>query len=89
MDEFEPAERFAQTVWTYGTADDVWTAIFDAPRSRFREAGDEYAHVDVAAELLERIERSPDFAVGDLTHDECISAVHRRYPILGPNPFGA
>ena len=70
MDE---AEQIAQTIWTYGSNDEEWNAVF--------ERG-----VDVAAELLTRIENSTDFAVGDLTHDEVIARIHRRYPILNPNP---
>lgn len=71
------AEAEATAVWQNGTNDQVWDAIFD---------GGEF----IAAHLLERIERTPDFTVGDLTHDECVASILRRYPILGPNPrFGA
>lgn len=63
------AEEKALAIWQNGSNDDVWTAVF--------EEG-----IDVAAELLERIERT-DFAVGDLTHEQCVAAIVRRYPLLG------
>jgi len=72
IDGFDP-EQVAQAIWSYETNDAVWDAIF--------ERG-----VDVAAELLTRIENTPEFTVGDLNQQQVIAAVHRRYPILGPNP---
>lgn len=82
-----PEEQIAQDVWSYGTNDDVWEALFELPRSRFAPRDTNIDHVELASELLDRIERDPSFRVGDLTHEQVIAAVHRRYPILGPNPF--
>lgn len=56
-------------IWQNGTNDQVWEAVF--------ERG-----VDMAAELLDRIEGTPDFTVGDLTHDQVVATILRRYPIL-------
>lgn len=89
-DDFDAEAEFAQGVWSNGSNDDVWEAIFDPTRSRFFDRDDHrgtFEFVAVASELLDRIERTPDFTVGDLTHVQVIAAVHRRYPILGPNPF--
>lgn len=71
------AEVEALAIWQNGSNDDVWEAIFT--RGEF-----------VAGELLERIERSQDeFLVGDLTQEQAVAQILRRYPILGPNPgFG-
>lgn len=84
------AEQFAQNVWAYGSNDDVWTALFDPSRSKFYDDMRwDFDYVEVASELLERIERTPDFVVGDLNHEQVIASILRRYPILGPNPqFG-
>ena len=67
------AEEHAQAIWTYGSSDDVWESLFQCG-------------VDVAAELLTKIENTPEFRVGDLNQQQVIASVHRRYPILGPNP---
>lgn len=76
-DEQRKVAAEALAIWQNGSNDDVWDAIF---------RGGE----DLAGELLAIIERVPDFTVGDLTHDEVIANIVRRYPILGPNPrFGA
>ncbi len=78
IDGFDSAtpEQEANGLWTNGTNDDVWDAIFGP------------GGLTLAEHLLERIERT-DFTVGDLTHEECVAAILRRYPILGPNPhFG-
>jgi hypothetical protein len=69
----EEAEAEALAIWQNGSNDDVWDAVF--------ERG-EY----IAGELLEIIRRVPDFTVGDLTHEQVIAQIERRYPILGPNP---
>lgn len=79
MDE----EEFALAVWQNGSNDDVWTAIFDPPKSRFYESVGDIDFTEVAGELLEKIERDPDFVVGDLTHEQVVAAILRRYPILG------
>ena len=83
--------QFTQDVWAYGSSDDVWTAIFEPARSRFfDDVEGDLDYVEVAGELLAKIERTPVFAVGDMTHAEVVSAILRRFPILGPNPsFGA
>lgn len=73
--ELAEAEEKARAVWQNGSNDDVWDAIF-------REGE------DVAGELLEIIRRVPDFTVGDLTHEQVIANIERRYPILGPRPHG-
>jgi hypothetical protein len=69
----EAAADEALAIWQNGSNDDVWDAVFKRG-------------VDVAGELLEIIRRVPDFTVGDLTHEQCVAAIERRYPILGPNP---
>jgi hypothetical protein len=74
--EIEAAEADALGIWQNGSNDDVWNAIF--------ERGE-----DVAGALLEIIRRVPEYTVGDLTHEQVIANIERRYPILGPNPhFG-
>lgn len=87
-------EDYALGIWQNGTNDDVWDACFrwtdNPPVELVYEDPEAYppGHtpglVDVASELLERIMRSPDFTVGDLTHEQVIAAIVRRYPILGP-----
>jgi len=67
------AEERAQRIWAYGSSDDVWESLFQCG-------------VDVAAELLTRIENTPEFTVGDLNQRQVIAQIHRRYPILGPRP---
>jgi hypothetical protein len=90
-------EDYAQGIWSSGSNDDVWDAIFRWPRDAYDlelEYGDPEGYppdetpglADVAGELLEKIMRSPDFTVGDLTHEQVIAAIIRRWPILGPNP---
>ena len=91
-------EAYADSVWTNGTNDDVWAACFgwtrdirDVPELEYSDPegyppGATPGLLDVAAALLERIERSPDFTVGDLTHDEVVAAIVRRHPLLGPQP---
>ena len=84
---------YALGIWQYGTNDDVWDACFrwapDAPEL-VHEDPDAYGEgpglIDVAGELLERIERTPDFTVGDLTHEQVKAAIVRRHPLLGPPP---
>jgi hypothetical protein len=72
----EAAEQEANGLWENGTNDDVWNAIFGP------------GGLDIAGHLLERIERT-DFTVGDLTNEQCVASILRRYPLLGPNPhFG-
>lgn len=68
--ERETPEQEALAIWQYGDSDAVWDAIF--------ERG-----VDVAAELLTRIENTPEFTVGDLTHEQVVAGILRRHPILG------
>lgn len=85
--------EYALAIWQNGTNDDVWNACFrwadDAPELTYGDpeaypAGEEPGLEDVAGELLERIIATPDFTVGDLTHDQVIAAITRRWPILGP-----
>lgn len=85
-----PAERLAYDVWAYGSNDHVWEAIFDLPRSKFYDEyqDEDFDYIDVAAELFEKIQFTPDFTVGDLTHEQVIEQILRRYPLLGPSPFG-
>lgn len=88
--------EYALGIWQNGTNDDVWDAIFrwrdDAPDDLTFEFPDAYPTgetpglLDVAAELLERIEATPDFTVGDLTHEQVVAAILRRHPMLGPPP---
>ena len=74
--ELAEAAEEALGIWQNGSNDDVWDAVFTRG-------------VDVAGELLEIIRRVPDYTVGDLTHEQVIASIERRYPILGPNPhFG-
>lgn len=88
-------EDYALGIWQSGTNDDVWDACFGWPQRNDTPElvyGDPEGYppghtpglVDVASELLERILMSPDFTVGDLTHDEVVAAILRRHPILGP-----
>lgn len=86
-------EDYALGIWQYGTNDDVWHACFrwadDAPELEYEDAtayppGELPGLIDVAGELLERIIATPDFTVGDLTHDEVVRAIVRRHPLLGP-----
>ena len=76
----------AHAVWAYGDNDDVWELLFNAPMSTFAPQHIDIDYTEVASELLDRIERDPEWVVGDLTHEQVIAAIHRRYPILGPNP---
>lgn len=76
----------ADDVWAYGSNDHVWEAIFEAPRSRYYPEHEDVDVTEVAAALLEKIERTPDFTVGDLNQKQAIAQIHRRFPILGPNP---
>jgi hypothetical protein len=91
-------EDYALSIWQNGTNDDVWDACFGWPRD-IRDVPElEYSDpdgyppgqtpglIDVAGELLERIERSPDFTVGDMTHEQVVAAIVRRWPLLGPPP---
>lgn len=80
--------EFAAEVWAYGNSDEVWEAIMNPPRSRFfnHDLEGEFIFEEVASELLDRIQRSPDFTVGDLTNEQVQAAIVRRYPILGPPP---
>lgn len=85
-------EDYALGVWQNGTNDDVWNACFrwspDTPELVYDDpdgypAGSTPGLIDVAGELLERIMRTPDFTVGDLTHDEVVNAIIKRHPLLG------
>lgn len=92
-------EEYALSIWQNGTNDDVWDACFrwrdDAPDDLEYDNPEAYpAHetpglLDVAGELLERIEATPDFTVGDLTHEQVVAAIIRRHPLLGPPPHPA
>lgn len=73
--ELAEAEQEALATWQNGSNDDVWDAVFKRG-------------INVAGELLQRIENTPDFTVGDLTHEQVIAAILRRYPLLGPPPHG-
>lgn len=73
MEDWEEAQQEALGIWQNGSNDDVWDACF--------ERG-----IDVAGELLTRIEGTPDFTVGDLTHEQVVAAILRRHPLLGPPP---
>lgn len=82
--QLEAAAELAANVWAYGNSDEVWGAVMDPFRSRFADPDvDTGESVNVAAELLPRIENTPDFAAGDLTHEQTVTAILRRYPILG------
>jgi hypothetical protein len=84
-------EDYALALWQNGTNDDVWDACFrwadDTPELE-HEDPDAYPEgptlTDVAGELLERIIATPDFTVGDLTHEQVVAAILRRHPLLGP-----
>ena len=84
-------EDYALGIWQNGTNDDVWLACFrwrdDAPEL-VHEDPDAYPEgpslVDVAGELLQRIESDPTWTVGDLTHEQVIERIVRRHPLLGP-----
>lgn len=89
-------EEYALGIWQSGSNNEVWDALWRWPRD-FNEdltysdpeaypPGETPGLVDVAAELLERI-RDTGFTVGDLTNEQVIEAILRRYPILGP--YGA
>ena len=88
--------EYALGIWQNGSNDDVWDACFrwapDAPELE-HDYPDAYPPdetpglADVAGELLERIIATPDFAVGDLTHEQVIAAILKRHPILGPDAF--
>jgi hypothetical protein len=91
-------EDYALAIWQNESNDTVWDACFrwtDNPPIELEydepEAyppGETPGLIDVAGELLERIRATPDFTVGDLTHDEVIAAIIRRHPLLGPPPHG-
>lgn len=85
-------EDYALAIWQNGSNDDVWNACFewadDVPELT-HSIPEAYGYesprlIDVAAELLGRIVASPDFTVGDLTHEQVIATILKRYPILGP-----
>lgn len=89
-------EEYALAVWQNGSNDDVWDACFrwaqDAPELEYDDPdahppGETPGLLDVAGELLERIRNTPDFTVGDLTHEQVMAAIVRRHPLLGPGPF--
>jgi hypothetical protein len=92
-------EDYAQGIWSSGSNDDVWEACFRWNDRDLRDIelvysdpegyppGETPGLEDIAGELLEKIMQSPDFTVGDLTHEQVIDAIVRRYPILGPNPI--
>jgi hypothetical protein len=67
--ELDAAAEEAQGIWSNGTNDDVWRAVFRQGEN-------------VAAELLERIASDPAWTVGDLTHEQCLAQITRRYPYL-------
>lgn len=86
-------EDYALAIWQNGSNDDVWDACFrwapDAPELERDDPeayppGYEPSLLDVAGELLERIIATPDFTVGDLTHEQVVAAILRRHPLLGP-----
>lgn len=85
--------EFAAQVWAYGNNDEVWEAVMNPTKSRFFDPNHEgeFLYEEVASELLDRIQRSSDFTVGDLTNEQVQAAIVRRYPILGPPPhnFGS
>ncbi len=91
-------EDYALAIWQNGSNDDVWAALFgwpwgnDTPELVYPDPeGYPPGHTpgleDVAGELLERI-IDTGFTVGDLTNEQVIASILRRYPLLGPNPFG-
>lgn len=86
-EQLENAADLAADVWAYGSSDDVWEALFSPARSRFHIDGpDTGSYINVAGELMEKIQRTPEFQVGDLNHEQVVAAILRRYPLLGPPP---
>lgn len=84
-EQLENAADLAADVWAYGSSDDVWEAIFDPAKSRLvPDDVDLGGSINLAAELLERIQRTPGFQPGDLDQPAAIAAIIRRYPLLGP-----
>lgn len=86
-EQLDAAADVAVTIWAYGSDDEVWEAIFDPAKSRLvPDNVDLGGSINLAAELLERIQRTPGFQPGDLDQQAAIAAILRRYPLLGPPP---
>lgn len=85
--ELHAAQVFAQGLWESRSNQDIWTAIMDTPaKVTGLDLSLDYGElVNVAAEILERIQADPNFTVGDLTHEQVITLIGRKYPILVTN----
>lgn len=85
--QLDAARDIALAVWQGGSNDDVWTAAFEPHRSRLVPVGVDFgSSALLAAELHARIAQDPTFTVGDLTQEQALSAIARRYPYLCLEP---
>lgn len=81
--QLKAAEDAAAGVWQLGSNDDVWEAIMEPARSRFLENVEDYGdHINLVAELLPFIEAYKSFTAGDLTHEQVVTAIRKRFPLL-------